>query len=81
MLRYENKGYTIEISLSIKRNGFGYSVVCNYIYNRDMDNYSLTMYLKNETIDNLYEIGTNDIKSSRETIKTDRKSTRLNSSH
>ena len=70
MLRYENKGMVIGFKLPGTYGNNGYSVECHYRYIKEKDNYSLTMYLMRNDISCLYEIGTNIITGTRETIKS-----------
>ena len=39
MLRYENKGYTLEINLPEECGHEGYSVECQYIYDKNEEKY------------------------------------------
>ena len=71
MLRYENKGYIIEIKLPGNEK---YSVECRYLYNKSKEKYSLSMWIKRDDIDDAFkidsqEIDTQYISGTKETIK------------
>lgn len=73
MLRYRNKGYTIELDLPADYGYKGYSVECTYKYNKRKEKYLLSMWLKRATDRNKYriesqEIDTQYISGARETI-------------
>lgn len=76
MLRYENKGYIIEINLPKEFGYERYSVECRYKYDKLKEKYSLSMWLKRDDIDDTFkidsqEIDTQYITSSKESIKQD----------
>lgn len=76
MLRYKNKGYTIEINLPEGYGYNGYSIECTYKYDRTKNLYSLTMWLKHNSIGDKYKIESQEmetryIMSTRESIKKD----------
>lgn len=73
MLKYKNKGYTIEITLPENKYK-GYSVECRYLYVVEKDKYLLSMWLIHNTIENRFkidsqEIDTQYISGTKETIK------------
>ena len=73
MLKYKNKGYTIEINLPSECGYEGYSVECTYKYIKSKEKYSLSMWLKHDDIDDKFkiesqEIDTQYIRGTRETI-------------
>jgi len=74
MLRYENKGNTIEIKLP-KECGYNtYSVECRYQYDKSKEKYLLSMWLKRSDIDDKFKIDSQKIdeqyiSGTRETIK------------
>lgn len=61
MLRYINKGYTIEIPLSGKYGDDGYSVECTYKFNKSKEKYLLSMWLKRNDIDDKFKIDSQEI--------------------
>lgn len=61
MLRYENKGYMIEIKLPEECGHRGYSVECRYIYDKKMEKYLLSMWLKRENIDDTFKIDSQEV--------------------
>lgn len=74
MLKYENKGYLIEIKLPVERGYNGYSVECKYKYDKSKEKYLISMWLKRNDIDNTFkidsqEIDTQYISGTKETIK------------
>lgn len=74
MLRYENKGYTMEIKLPEECGYEGYSVECRYQYDKEKEKYSLSMWLMRNDIDDRFkidsqEIDTQYISGTRETIR------------
>lgn len=74
MLKYENKGYTIEIKLPEEFGYRGYSVECTYSYDKEKEKYLLSMWLKGNGIDDRFkidsqEIDTQYIPGTRETIR------------
>jgi len=74
MLRYKNKGYTIEISLPEEWGYEGYSTECTYRYEKEKKKYLLSMWLKRKDIDdkfkiNLQEIDTQYINGTKDNIK------------
>lgn len=76
MLRYQNKGYTIEIQLPETCGHEGYSVECTYQYDKEREQYLLSMWLKRNDIDDKFkidsqEIDTQFIRSTKEKIKLD----------
>lgn len=71
MLRYENKGYIIEIKLPDNKD---YSVECRYQYDKSKDKYLLSMWLKRKDIDDKFKIesqkiDTQYISGTKETIR------------
>ena len=71
-MRYENNGYSIEINLTGKYKG--YSVECQYQYDKEKEKYILSMWLKRNDIDNRFridsqKIDTQYISGTRETIR------------
>lgn len=76
MLRYQNKGYTIEIPLPKEYGYGGYSVECRYLYDKSVNKYSLSMWLKRSDVDEKFkvesqEIDTQYINSTKENIRHD----------
>jgi len=74
MLRYKNKGYTIEINLPEECGYEGYSVECTYRCDKEEKKYLLSMWLKRKNIDDkfkidLQEIDTQYISGTKENIK------------
>lgn len=74
MLRYENEGSLISIPLPGKYRKGGYAVECRFIYNKENDNYLLSMWLRRTDVDDRFKIDgqnidTQIIKGTRETIK------------
>lgn len=74
MLRYENKGYTIEIDLPEGYGHEGYSVECRYQYDKVKEKYSLSMWLLRNDINDRFridsqEIDTQYISGTRENIR------------
>lgn len=74
MLRYENKGYIIEIKLPGEHGHNGYSVECRYKYDTEKEKYLLSMWLKRNDIDDSFkidsqEIDTQYISGTKETIR------------
>ena len=70
MLRYENKGYLIEVKLPES----DYSVLCRYKYDKNKDKYSLSMWLMRNDIDDTFkidsqEVDTQYISGNKDTIK------------
>lgn len=61
MLKYENKGYTIEIKLPEECGYKGYSVECRYQYDKQKQKYSLSMWLKANGIDERFKIDSQEI--------------------
>ena len=73
MLKYKYKGQTIEIALPEECGYKGFSVECTYRYDKKVEKYSLSMWLKWNDIGNKYkiesqEIDTQYIPGTRETI-------------
>ena len=71
MIRYENKGYLIEVKLPKNKD---YSVECRYLYDKSKEKYSLSMWLKRNDIDDTFkidsqEIDTQYISGTKETIR------------
>lgn len=66
-MRYENPGMNITVPLE----GTDYSALCIYTYNRKNDNYSLTIFLLTQGIDDPHYVDTQTITSSREKIRED----------
>ena len=52
MLRYENKGYLIEVKLQES----DYSVLCRYKYDKNKDKYLLSMWVRRNDIDDTFKI-------------------------
>lgn len=74
MLRYENEGSLISIPLPGKYRKGGYVVECRFIYNKENDNYLLSMWLRRSDIDDKFKIDsqkidTQIVNGTRETIK------------
>lgn len=74
MLRYENKGFLIEIKLPGKHGYNGYSVECRYTYIRENDHYLLSVWLHRDDIDDKFKIDgqkidTQPVSGTKETIK------------
>lgn len=63
MLRYKNKGYTIEINLPEECGHDGYLVECTYQYDKDKEKYLLSMWLKRIDIDDKFKIDSQEIDS------------------
>jgi len=61
MLRYKNKGYTIEINLPKECGYEGYSVECTYRYDKEKEKYLLSMWLKRSDIDDKFKIDSQEI--------------------
>ena len=57
MLRYENKGYLIEVKLPES----DYSVLCRYKYDKNKDKYLLSMWLMRNDIDDTFKIDSQEI--------------------
>ena len=57
MLRYENKGYLIEVKLPES----DYSVLCRYKYVKNKDKYLLSMWLMRNDIDDTFKIDSQEI--------------------
>lgn len=58
MLRYTNKGYTVEIDLPSNkgRGDNGYAVECRYKYDKESEKYLLSMWLRRKDIDDKFKI-------------------------
>lgn len=74
MLRYVNEGSLITVPLPGKYRKDGYVVECRFIYNKENDNYLLSMWLRRSDIDDKFKIDgqkidTQIINGTRETIK------------
>lgn len=72
-MRYKNNGYSIDINLTGKYNG--YSVECQYQFDKEKEKYILSMWLKRNDIDNRFridsqKIDTQYISGTRETIRS-----------
>lgn len=72
-LNYTNKGSTIEINLPQEGITNGYSVECTYKYNKYLDKYMLSMWIKNENDNDGFmishkHINTMPVSGNRETI-------------
>ena len=70
-MKYKNNGYSIEINLPKKYSG--YSVECQYQFDKEKEKYILSMWLKRNDIDNRFKIDshtidTQYISGTRETI-------------
>lgn len=61
MIRYKNKGYTIEINLPEECGHEGYSVECTYQYSKEKEKYLLSMWLKKDDIDDKFKIDSQEI--------------------
>lgn len=61
MLRYKNKGYTIEIALLEECGYKDYSVECTYQYDKNEEKYLLSMWLKRNDIDDKFKIDSQEI--------------------
>lgn len=61
MFRYENLGTTIEVKLPNQDGYQGFSAVCRYIFDHDVEKYRLSMWLHNEEIDDLFKIDEQEI--------------------
>ena len=71
-MKYKNNGYSIEINLPKKYSG--YSVECQYQFDKDKDKYLLSMWLKSNDIDSRFKIDSQKIDAqyisgTRETIR------------
>lgn len=58
MLKYENKGNTIEINLPKECGHNGYAVECTYYYDKQKNQYQLRIGLKRNDIGDIQEIDT-----------------------
>lgn len=58
-MKYKNNGYSIEINLPKKYSG--YSVECQYQFDKDKGKYLLSMWLKRNDIDNRFKIDSKKI--------------------
>lgn len=67
MKRYENPSMAITVPLENK----DYKIMCIYSYIKNTDNYSLTMMLLRNDIDDPHYIDTQIIKSTKENVKSD----------
>lgn len=72
-MKYKNNGYSIEINLPKKYSG--YSVECQYQFDKDKCKYLLSMWLKRNDIGNRFridsqKIDTQYISGTRETIRS-----------
>lgn len=72
-MKYKNNGYSIEINLPKKYSG--YSVECQYQFDKDKGKYLLSMWLKRNDIGNRFridsqKIDTQYISGTRETIRS-----------
>lgn len=61
MLRYKNKGCTIEIDLPEECGYEGYSAECTYRYDKEKEKYLLSMWLKRKDIDDKFKIDSQEI--------------------
>lgn len=61
MLKYENKGYIIEINLPEECGYKGYSVECRYQYDKEKEKYSLSLWLKRNDITDRFKIDSQEI--------------------
>lgn len=59
MLRYENKGYVIEIKLPEEYKG--YSIECRYQFDKTKEKYLLSMWLRRDGIDDIFKIDSQEI--------------------
>lgn len=71
-MKYKNNGYSIDINLTGKYNG--YSVECQYQFDKEKGKYIISMWLKRNDIDNRFridsqKIDTQYISGTRETIR------------
>lgn len=74
MLRYKNKGQTVEFDLPSDNGYKGWSVECTYIFDKIREKYKLSMWLKWEDIPDKFKIDsqhidTQYISGTRETIR------------
>lgn len=74
MLRFENKGYVIEVNLPEDDKYKGYSIECRYHYDTQKEKYLISMWLKHKLIENkfkidLQKIDTQYISGTKETIR------------
>ena len=72
-MKYKNNGYSIEINLPKKYSG--YSVECQYQFDKEKEKYILSMWLKRNDIGNRFridsqKIDTQYISGTRETIRS-----------
>ena len=58
-MKYKNNGYSIEINLPKKYSG--YSVECQYQFDKEKEKYILSMWLKRNDIDNRFKIDSQKI--------------------
>lgn len=56
MLKYKNKGYTIEIGLPKECGHEDYSIECTYRYDKEKEQYMVSMWLKRYDIDDKFKI-------------------------
>ena len=61
MFRYENLGTTIEVKLPNQDGYQGFSAVCRYIFDHEVEKYRLSMWLHHEEIDDLFKIDEQEI--------------------
>lgn len=71
-MKYKNNGYSIEINLPKKYSG--YSVECQYQFDKEKEKYILSMWLKRNDVNNRFKIDsqkidTQYISGTRETIR------------
>lgn len=74
MLRYKNEGSLITIPLPGKYQKDRYVVECRFVYNKENDNYLLSMWLRRSDIDDKFKIDgqkidTQVVDGTRRTIK------------
>ena len=74
MLKYENLGHAIKINLPKEAGYEGYSIECQYLYDKQTEKYLLTMWLSRADIDDRFHITGQKIDSqyisgTRETIR------------
>ena len=72
-MKYKNNGYSIEINLPKKYSG--YSVECQYQFDKEKEKYILSMWLKRNDISNRFridsqKIDTQYISGTRKTIRS-----------
>lgn len=61
MLKYKNKGYTIEINLPEECGYKDYSVECTYKFDKEIEKYLLSMWIKRNDIGDKFKIDSQEI--------------------